>query len=73
MLHLRCPGYAPEFFQFSAKRGNKNVSGGSSSDAIDLRLSITSGKWSPILGNQTRSVLGGRLLSAFVSLVTPPR
>ena len=63
-----------KFSQFSAKRGNKNGSVCSSSDARDLRFSITFCKWSSILENQTGSFQGGiDLLPVFVSLVTPPR
>ena len=49
-----------KFSQFSAKRGNKNGSVCSSSDARDLRFSITFCKWSSILENQAGSFQGGR-------------
>ena len=48
------------FSQFSAKRGNKNGSVCSSSDARDLRFSINFWKWLSILKNLTGSFQGGR-------------
>ena len=62
-----------KFSQFSAKRGNKNGSVYSSSDARDLRFSITFCKLSSILETKQGVSKVVDLLPAFVSLVTTPR
>ena len=58
-----------KFSQFSAKRDNKNGSVCSSSDARDLRFSITFCKWLSILENQIGSFQCGRF-TAWVSVIS---